>query len=857
MRVDSTSHLHIFTLSIFAIAQPLFDLLSRNAAFFVTRRSEPQDILILCALVWVVWPLCLSLIEKGLSRIHPKMGWWMHTSMIGVFVAVLILQGVKHIPVLPQGTLLVLGALCIGIMTAWGYTRSTSIRLFFSLLSPGLLIFPGLFLFYSPVSKLVFPEDVGIAKPRQTAEPVPVVLVIFDELSLYSLLNDQRQIDATRFPHLAAFAQEATWFRNATTVSIETTLAVPAILTGNYPDVGRIPTAADHPHNLFTLLSSSHDLKVFEHLTQLCPEQLCQNGPFQRTALRTRIYALVVDVSAVLLHLILPQDWRDRLPDITQNWMNFVTDIPHSPADVAANTLFRWNQDLLPQRPQTPPQRFGDFIKIIQGEERPTLYFSHILLPHSPYIWLPSGKHYSHQGLPGLVSGRWLDDGLAISQGYQRYLYQVGLVDVLIGKLISRLKTEGLYDRSLIVLTADHGVSFRPNQPNRILTEENAPDIMRVPLIMKAPYQRAGVINDRNVETVDIVPTIADLLHVSLPWPVDGQSAFDSVRPEKKDKIVFASSILNYRNGYVFDGGFPLTQSRKDRPSLGFGLEGQPDELRGLYPYHALVGQQVSRFQVKEDADIAIRIDRSDLFSQVNLSDDFVPAYITGAIRFNGTKQSPPVIALALNGCIQSVTRPWDFPIQGKGGLWATLVDESALQAGQNKIEAFVVSLAGEHLSLVRGTGFFGKLPVYFQGRGETIISPPHSSHKGKPVMISTRTLRGWVDQARVTDGKVEITGWAADIKNTRPPQAIWVYVNNQFFYAGQTHVARADVARLLNNVAFYITGFHYTFPLTQFADMTEAKIRVFAVSQNEEVAELSGLPIQIAVAAHLSYLTQ
>ena len=123
--------------------------------------------------------------------------------------------------------------------------------------------------------------------------------------------------------------------------------------------------------------------------------------------------------------------------------------------------------------------------------------------------------------------------------------------------------------------------------------------------------------------------------------------------------------------------------------------------------------------------------------------------------------------------------------------------------------------------------------------------------------MISTRTLRGWVDQARVTDGKVEITGWAADIKNTRPPQAIWVYVNNQFFYAGQTHVARAGVARLLNNVAFYITGFHYTFPLTQFADMTEAKIRVFAVSQNEEVAELSGLPIQIAVAAHLSYLKQ
>ena len=158
-----------------------------------------------------------------------------------------------------------------------------------------------------------------------------------------------------------------------------------------------------------------------------------------------------------------------------------------------------------------------------------------------------------------------------------------------------------------------------------------------------------------------------------------------------------------------------------------------------------------------------------------------------------------------------------------------------------------------ENGSLVRGTGNFDHLPVYIHDREETIISP-----KGKSVAVSAGPFRGWVDSVQVKDGNVEIIGWAADIKRTRPPQAIWVYANEQFFYAGQTHVARAGVARILNDVAFHTTGFHYTFPLSQFADMAEVKIQVFAVSQDEEVTEVkSVLPIQIAVAEHLSRLTQ
>ena len=190
MRADATSSLHIFTLSSFAIAQPLFDLLSRNAAFFVVRRSEPLDILILCVLVCVALPLCLILIEKGLGWTAPKMGTWARAGIIGALVALLILQGLRQIPALP-GTILILGAVASATLVVWSYTRSAPVRLFFSLLSPGLFLFPTIFLFFSPVSKLMFPEAVAVAKPQQPAEPVPIVMVIFDELPLYSLLNDE------------------------------------------------------------------------------------------------------------------------------------------------------------------------------------------------------------------------------------------------------------------------------------------------------------------------------------------------------------------------------------------------------------------------------------------------------------------------------------------------------------------------------------------------------------------------------------------------------------------------------------------------------------------------------------------
>ena len=135
------------------------------------------------------------------------------------------------------------------------------------------------------------------------------------------------------------------------------------------------------------------------------------------------------------------------------------------------------------------PQVFHNFLRTIQPTQQPTLFYLHSLLPHAHYSYLPSGQVYSlDYGLNGLTKETWSGDEWATTQSYQRYLLQVGFVDTLVGQLIARLKAADLYEKSLIVVTADHGVSFRPHDNRRSITKTNFADIMAVPLFIKAPF---------------------------------------------------------------------------------------------------------------------------------------------------------------------------------------------------------------------------------------------------------------------------------------------------------------------------------------------------------------------------------
>ena len=112
-------------------------------------------------------------------------------------------------------------------------------RSFLTVLAPAPLVFLVLFLFASPVSEFVLPDEAEARAASTSSEQV--VLLVFDELTSTSLLDERMEVDAERYPNFAALAEDSTWFRNAATVDAWTVNAVPTILTGVYPEHGRLP----------------------------------------------------------------------------------------------------------------------------------------------------------------------------------------------------------------------------------------------------------------------------------------------------------------------------------------------------------------------------------------------------------------------------------------------------------------------------------------------------------------------------------------------------------------------------------------------------------------------------------------
>ena len=148
----------------------------------------------------------------------------------------------------------------------------------------------------------------------------PIVVLLFDEFPVIDLQQADGGIDAKRFPNFARLASESTWFRNTSTVSASTTVAVPAILTGQKPKKGALPILRDHPNNLFTLLGHRYRMAVTESQTRLCPQRLCRR---KDAGAGSRLSSLYSDVRVVYLHLIAPPALEQRLPVIDESWGDF------------------------------------------------------------------------------------------------------------------------------------------------------------------------------------------------------------------------------------------------------------------------------------------------------------------------------------------------------------------------------------------------------------------------------------------------------------------------------------------------------------------------------------------------------
>ncbi|WP_458351710.1 sulfatase-like hydrolase/transferase [Micromonospora oryzae] len=638
------------------VTQPMLDVLGRSPDFFLFHRATRGEILALVALIAVAPTVALALLGAASRLAGRSARTAVHTVLVGLLLAALAVQVGRHVTPL-RGVPLLVVAVLAGAAGVAAHRRWRGPGLALRVAAAGPAAFVALFLFASPASAVVLPRgDAGAAGVAAPGGHPPVVMLILDELPLVSLLGPDGRIDAARYPHFAELAGGSTWYRNATGVSGWTPYALPAMLTGRYPARPVAPHYSQYPDNLFTALGGLYDIRAEESITRLCPPSRCDQPVSPRQGLGT----LVRESGKLLRQVTAPVDSHVD-PEESYREQTAAEAGLDAAEPVPADPKFRWDRLNANQ-----PARFASFLAGLRPGDRPTLHFLHLLMPHAPWQFLPSGARYAApEDLPNDGAG-WVD------LARRRHLAQLEYTDRLIGETLRTLRATGLYDRALVMVTADHGVSFDNGAQGRGMDAIRAAagQVAWVPMFVKEPGQRAGRVDDRNWEHVDLLPTVADYAHVRIPWQVDGRSARQAPR-ERADKRFY------------------------DQPAEPVTISGGVPAPPPLPKPHPLVGTTVGQRPAGGSARVA------DLaaFRAVDPDTGELPALVWGTVP--ASVRDGTLLAVAVNGRIGAVV-PVVPPDVGGRRFAAFLTDDRLFRAGDNRVDLYQIGPGGElrHLSI-------------------------------------------------------------------------------------------------------------------------------------------------------------
>ena len=196
----------------------------------------------------------------------------------------------------------------------------------------------------------------------------------------------------------------------------------------------------------------------------------------------------------------------------------------------------------------------------------PCFVYIHILPPHEPYnpphefqkeldtsnyiqtqVEIKK-REYEHNLNPPSQFRQWL---------YKAYLNNLYYADYVVGKIIEAIKEKSLFDKSIVIITSDHGEAFFEHSKFGHNTT-NYREMIHVPFFVKMPGQKDG----KNIKlpflsNIDLIPTIYELLGIESPIPLQGWS--------------FASVVMGK------SGNFPerYLYSRATSRNYNFALTGE------------------------------------------------------------------------------------------------------------------------------------------------------------------------------------------------------------------------------------------------------------------------------------------
>lgn len=367
--------------------------------------------------------------------------------------------------------------------------------------------------------------------------PRNIVLLSIDALRVDHLSCYEYEDNTT--PHIDTLAEDGIRFTNAFSASSHTREAVPALLTGEYPDVAINDDFTLDADTLATYLSTTHSTGAF-HSNPYVSRAYEFHRNFDKfdDDMRFGWNRLLALGQRALDKFILNRGrYHARADEINKRSLDWLDSLGDEP-------FFLWNHYMDVHGPYNPPEDYtGHINNHISDSEAQELYNRCVDDPNS-------------------LTGDERQLIIDLYDGEIRY------TDAMIGKLLSALQTRELLEDTLVILTADHGELLGENgrfAHPRILSDE----LIRIPLILRGPGITSQVDN-RSVSALDIVPTLLNTVgHGSDGLP--GEELLSEATTSDSERVVFSSVLgeeddagLRRFTGWMQEWQYSITRDVKE-----------------------------------------------------------------------------------------------------------------------------------------------------------------------------------------------------------------------------------------------------------------------------------------------------
>jgi len=196
-----------------------------------------------------------------------------------------------------------------------------------------------------------------------------------------------------------------------------------------------------------------------------------------------------------------------------------------------------------------------------QQKRSPFFLWLHLMDPHHPYY--PPAESLAGLGYSDLtprqafyLNETWKRDDISVRR-LQRYrdrmvaLYDAGIrwVDAQVKQLVEALQSQGLWDKTLFVLTSDHGEEFLEHGGRYHYPLKLTQELIHVPLLIRLPTGQVRGRVPGVFSLIDLTPTLLDILGIAQPGDLVGQSRWQggSINNDP-EALAITECVYNCRN---------------------------------------------------------------------------------------------------------------------------------------------------------------------------------------------------------------------------------------------------------------------------------------------------------------------